>query len=79
LEPTHYNEISYSNVKQVQNGNIAMLNKTNMTLSPDKILTLMENKSYQHVLINFGVFAVYSSFIVLFIHRLLKVNTFDKT
>jgi len=56
-----------------------MLNKTNMTLSPDKILTLMENKSYQHVLINFGVFAVYSSFIVLFIHRLLKVNTFDKT
>jgi hypothetical protein len=73
------NGVSHDRVTQIQKGDVTLFNSTNITQNADQLDVSMESRAYTHLVINFTIFGVYTFFLLTFVHRLFKIDNFDKT
>jgi hypothetical protein len=57
-----------------------MTSLKNQTIkSTDGLISAIQDQAYQHIVINISIAASYLFFVLLFIHKLFKVDNFNKT
>jgi hypothetical protein len=70
LDVTSMNGVSHERITQIQNGDVALFNSTNLTQTADQLDVSLESRAYTHLVINFSIFGIYTFFLLTFVHRL---------
>lgn len=70
LDVTTMNGVTHERITQIQNGDVALFNSTNLTQTADQLDVSLESRAYTHLVINFSIFGIYTFFLLTFVHRL---------